>query len=74
MRENERINLKYKLLTMREVSEITRCGVSTLYRLVAEREFPPPIKIGKGKGGNRWRSDDLEKWLEQKFKESRMVA
>ncbi len=52
-----------KLLTRRQVQDrIGGVGTSTLYRWVREGSFPAPLKIG-GKCV-RWRSDEIEVWLQ----------
>ena len=49
------------LLTRRQVQARIGLGTSTLYRLMRQRDFPPPLKIG-GKCV-RWRENEIEAWL-----------
>lgn len=49
-----------RFLRMPTVLEITGLGRSTIYRLIAEKKFPEPVRVG-----NRavaWRQSDLEVW------------
>jgi prophage regulatory protein len=49
-------------LRMRAVTRMTGLGRSTIYRLVAQDKFPPPVRLA-----NRavaWRRSDLERWSE----------
>ena len=49
------------LLTRRQVQARIGLGTSTLYRLMRQRDFPPPLKI-RGKCV-RWRENEIEAWL-----------
>ncbi len=42
----------------------TGLGRSTIYRLVAEQKFPPPVQLGAR--AVAWRRADLEKWSEMR--------
>ena len=42
------------------VLQATGLGRSTVYRMVAERTFPAPVKLAKRAVG--WRHDDVQKW------------
>ena len=49
-------------LRMPTVMRITGLGRSTIYRLMAERKFPSPVKLaGRAIG---WRRTDLDLWIE----------
>ena len=55
------------LLTIQEVSQITRCSVSTIRRRISDARagkssFPLPIHGDKKRG--LWRADDIELWNE----------
>lgn len=54
--------MEYELLTIREVAQMFRVNVSTIYRLVREGEIPAPIRIGPT--STRWRADELRDWLD----------
>ena len=53
-----------ELLTRPEVETRTGLSCSSIYRLMSEGEFPTPIKIGQR--AVRWRSNDLEAYLENR--------
>lgn len=49
-------------LRIRVVMRLTGLGRSTIYRLMAEDEFPLPVRLAKRVVG--WRRSDLEQWSE----------
>lgn len=46
-----------------KVIEYIGVGKSTLYKLISEGKFPPPIKIAGGRSSG-WRVSDIHRWLE----------
>jgi len=46
------------------VERITGLSRSTIYAMMAEGDFPKPIKLGKRAVG--WREADLASWLESR--------
>ncbi len=48
------------LLRIRVVMRITGLGRSTIYRMMANQEFPPPVRLAKRVVA--WRRTDLERW------------
>jgi prophage regulatory protein len=51
-----------EFLRMPSVLRRTGLGRSTIYRLIAERQFPSPVKLaGRAVG---WRRTDLDRWSE----------
>ena len=53
--------MNFQILRRNEVEKATGLGRSTIYAKVAAGEFPSPMKLGRRAVG--WRSDDIEKWL-----------
>lgn len=49
------------LLKIDEVAERLGIAKSTLWRLNASGKIPRPVRIGRS---TRWRSDELEDWVE----------
>lgn len=47
-------------LRMAAVVRMTGLGRSTIYRLMAEDKFPPPVRLAKR--AVAWRCVDLERW------------
>jgi prophage regulatory protein len=47
-------------LRLGDVMRVTGLGRSTVYRLMAERRFPPPCRLGLRAVG--WRSADISQW------------
>ena len=48
------------LLRLPAVLRTTGLGRSTLYRLISERAFPPPVKLAKR--AVAWRQDEVQQW------------
>jgi prophage regulatory protein len=48
------------LLRLRKVLELTGLGRSTVYRMMSERTFPSPVKLGRR--AVAWKSADVEQW------------
>jgi len=49
-------------LRMPSVIRLTGLGRSTIYRLIAERRFPCPVRLGPR--AVAWRRSDLDRWSE----------
>ena len=49
-----------RLLRLPEVLQATGVSRSTVYRMVADRTFPPPVKLAKR--AVAWRHDDVRQW------------
>jgi prophage regulatory protein len=52
------------LLRLPTVIQATGLGRSTIYKLVAEKKFPAPVKLtGRAVA---WRRGDIERWTEER--------
>ncbi|WP_235580521.1 AlpA family transcriptional regulator [Rhizobacter sp. Root404] len=51
-----------KFVRMPTVLQITGLGRSTIYRLIAEKKFPVPVRVGDR--AVAWRQVDLDAWSE----------
>jgi len=49
-------------LRIRNVIQMTGLGRSTIYRLIADRQFPLPVRLGPR--AVAWRRSDLDRWSE----------
>ena len=49
-------------LRMPSVMRMTGLGRSTIYRLIADRKFPSPVRLGPR--AVAWRRADLDQWSE----------
>ena len=49
------------LLKLATVRQIVGLSASTVYRKIADSEFPAPVRLGTR--CSRWRSDDVRNWL-----------
>ena len=52
------------LLRMRTVIRVTGLARSTNYRLIAEKQFPGQVRLGKR--AVAWRRADLARWSEER--------
>ena len=53
-----------RLLRLPAVKQATGLGRSTIYRMVAERTFPAPVKVSKR--AVAWRDNDIRQWNVQR--------
>ncbi len=65
--ETEQTQDAYRLLTVREVEKRLSMSHATLYRLMNAGRFPKPLNLGPQV--RRWRSDEVEAWLEARSEE-----
>lgn len=56
--------MTHRILRRSEVEAFTGLSRSTIYAMMAEGEFPKPIKLGKRAVG--WREADIAAWLESR--------
>ncbi|MCC7288063.1 MAG: AlpA family phage regulatory protein [Burkholderiaceae bacterium] len=55
-------DLTFQFLRLPAVVQLTGLGRSTIYRLVAAREFPAPVRVARR--AVAWRRADLDRWGE----------
>lgn len=53
---------RMRLLRLTEVMKITGIARATIYKKINEGSFPKPLKISAT--CVRWRSDEIEQWIE----------
>lgn len=53
-----------RIFRIRQLTETTQLGRSTIYFLIKKGEFPPPIKLGERASG--WLADDICAWIEKR--------
>lgn len=51
-------------LRMTMVVRMTGLGRSTIYRLIAEKKFPGPVRLGDR--AVAWRQSDIDRWSEER--------
>lgn len=49
-------------LDLETIKEVTSLSKTTIYALISEGRFPPPIKIN-GARRSVWRASDLNAWI-----------
>ena len=52
-----------RLLTLREVCEMTKLSRTSIYRFIQSGDFPRNVKVG-GKT-SRWRASQLAEWMKR---------
>lgn len=53
-----------RIIRKPEVLEITGVSTATIYRWVAEGNFPAPVRLGPNSCG--WRQSQVEEWIESR--------
>ncbi len=54
---------KRRLLTLREVMDVTGLSRGTIYDLIEKGLFPRPVRAGPRAA--RWLNDELDAWIEE---------
>jgi prophage regulatory protein len=53
-----------RVIRLPELIELTGLSTATVYRLVAQGQFPRPIRLTKSTVG--WRASEVEAWIESR--------
>ena len=64
--------MNYRLIPLKEVERIVSLKKSAIYKLMHKDVFPKPIRIGAR--AVRWRSDELEHYLETRVRAGQYCA
>jgi predicted DNA-binding transcriptional regulator AlpA len=56
-----------RLLALHDLESILRVSTRTIRRLLARRQFPAPVRIGRSL---RWRPDDLRAFIHERSERS----
>ena len=56
--------LKFQLVKLPEVREMTTFSSATIYRLISKGEFPKQIKLSERSSG--WLLEEIYSWLEKR--------
>jgi prophage regulatory protein len=52
------------LFRLPQVKEVTGLGTTSIWKLVKERDFPPPVHLtGRARA---WRSDEIQAWIDSR--------
>jgi len=51
-----------RLIALRELKTLIGFSHAWIYARMAEGQFPKPVKVGTS---SRWRSKDIEDWIDQ---------
>lgn len=65
-------NPRRRVLRRPEVEERVGLARSTLYKLIGQKEFPEPIRLGTNAVG--WLESDIEEWLASRQRGTRVQA
>jgi prophage regulatory protein len=58
-----------ELLTMRETLQLTRYSRPSIYRLIKDKKFPPPLKLTEG-GKILFVESEIRSWLRSRGRAS----
>ncbi|MGN6260933.1 MAG: helix-turn-helix transcriptional regulator [Ralstonia sp.] len=53
-----------KAINIKQVAEKVSLGQSTIYRMIADGEFPKPFPLSPGR--TAWLEEDIDRWLAEK--------
>ena len=56
--------MEEKLMRRRDVEELTGLSRASIYRLIAEGEFPRPVRVSAT--AVRWRASDIAVWIQSR--------
>ncbi|MDH0556997.1 AlpA family phage regulatory protein [Enterobacter roggenkampii] len=57
-----------QMVDMKFITAFTGLTDKWFYKLIKEKKFPKPIKLGRA---SRWFKSEVEKWLKERIEESR---
>lgn len=60
--------LSDQMVDMKFITTFTGLTDKWFYKLIKEKKFPKPIKLGRA---SRWFKSEVEKWLKERIEESR---
>ncbi|AUM05036.1 MULTISPECIES: AlpA family transcriptional regulator [Enterobacteriaceae] len=60
--------LSDQMVDMKFITAFTGLTDKWFYKLIKEKKFPKPIKLGRA---SRWFKSEVEKWLKERIEESR---
>ena len=60
--------LSDQMVDMKFITTFTGLTDKWFYKLIKEKKFPKPIKLGRV---SRWFKSEVEKWLKERIEESR---
>ena len=60
--------LSDQMADMKFITAFTGLTDKWFYKLIKEKKFPKPIKLGRA---SRWFKSEVEKWLKERIEESR---
>ena len=63
--------MEYKIIRLSDVKAKTGLSRSTIYLRMAEGKFPQQISLGSRAVG--WISSEVNEWIEERIRESRLV-
>lgn len=63
-----------KLLRIGDVIEKTGLSRTIIYLYTRDKQFPQPIKYGKGKYASAWIEEEVDEWIQQQVDAHRRGA
>ena len=63
--------MEYQIIRLKDVIVLTGLSRSTIYLRMVQGKFPKKINLGSRAVG--WISSDVNEWIEERIRESRLV-
>ena len=63
--------MEHQIIRLKDVIALTRLSRSTIYLRMVQGKFPKKIKLGSRAVG--WISSEVNEWIEERIRESRLV-
>ena len=52
-----------RILNLKMVCEVASLAKATIYRSIADQNFPAPVRLTPGGGRVGWRENEIQQWL-----------
>ena len=63
--------MEYRIIRLKDVIALTGLSISTIYLRMVQGKFPKKINLGSRAVG--WISSEVNEWIEERIRESRLV-
>ena len=63
--------MEYQIIRLKDVIALTALSRSTIYLRMVQGKFPKKINLGSRAVG--WLSSEVNEWIEERIRESRLV-
>ena len=63
--------MEHQIIRLKDVIALTGLSISTIYLRMVQGKFPKDINLGSR--AVRWISSEVNEWIEERIRESRLV-